>query len=95
MKILAKPDGSGLLSLFYEHDWDAAEASLLRALALDARYPLAVGGLAQLLAALGRHNEAVFLMRQACDLDPFASYSAIMFGWALTMPAITKHRSRN
>ena len=68
---------------FYEHDWDAAEASLLRALALDARYPLAVGGYAQLLAALGRHNEAVFLMRQACDLDPFASYSAIMFGWAL------------
>lgn len=68
---------------FYEHDWDAAEASLHRALALDARYPLAVGGLAQLLAALGRHNEAVFLMRQACELDPFASYSAIMFGWAL------------
>ena len=22
-------------------------------------------------------------MRQACELDPFASYSAIMFGWAL------------
>ena len=52
---------------FYEHDWDAAEASLLRALALDARYPLAVGGYAQLLAALGRHNQAVFLMRQACE----------------------------
>jgi DNA-binding winged helix-turn-helix (wHTH) protein/tetratricopeptide (TPR) repeat protein len=68
---------------FYEHDWDAAEASLLRALALDVRYPLALGGYAQLLAALGRHDEAVFLMRQACELDPFASYSAIMFGWAL------------
>ncbi len=68
---------------FYEHDWDAAEASLLRALSLDARYPPAVGGYAQVLAALGRHDEAVFLMRQACELDPFASYSAIMFGWAL------------
>jgi tetratricopeptide (TPR) repeat protein len=68
---------------FYEHDWDAAEASLLRALSRDARYPLATGGYAQLLAALGRHNEAVFLMRQTCELDPFASYSAIMFGWAL------------
>ena len=68
---------------FYEHDWDAAEACLLRALSLDARYPLAIGGYAQLLAAMGRHNEAVFLMRQACDLDPFVSYSAIMFGWAL------------
>jgi DNA-binding winged helix-turn-helix (wHTH) protein/tetratricopeptide (TPR) repeat protein len=68
---------------FYEHDWDAAEVCLLRALSLDARYPLAIGGYAQLLAAMGRHNEAVFLMRQACDLDPFVSYSAIMFGWAL------------
>jgi len=68
---------------FYEYEWDAAEANLLRALALDARYPLALGGYAQLLAALGRHEEAVFLMRQACELDPFASYTAIMFGWAL------------
>jgi serine/threonine-protein kinase len=68
---------------FYEHDWDAAEASLLRALSIDARYPLAVGGYAQLLAALGRHDEAVFLMRQACELDPLSGYSAIMFGWAL------------
>jgi DNA-binding winged helix-turn-helix (wHTH) protein/tetratricopeptide (TPR) repeat protein len=68
---------------FYEHEWEAAEASLLRALAIDARYPLAVSGYAQLLAALGRHEEAVFLMRQACELNPFAGYTAITFGWAL------------
>jgi DNA-binding winged helix-turn-helix (wHTH) protein/tetratricopeptide (TPR) repeat protein len=68
---------------FYEHDWEGAEANLLRALALDARYPLAIGGYAQLLAALGRHKEAVFLMRQACELDPLSGYSATMFGWAL------------
>jgi DNA-binding winged helix-turn-helix (wHTH) protein/tetratricopeptide (TPR) repeat protein len=68
---------------FYEHDWEAAEANLLRTLASDARSPLAVGGYAQLLTSLGRHEEAVFLMQQACSLDPFAGYSAIMFGWAL------------
>ena len=68
---------------FYELDWNSAETNLLRALAIDARYPLAVGGYAQLLAVLGRHEEAVFLMRQACELDPFAGYTAIMFGWAL------------
>jgi DNA-binding winged helix-turn-helix (wHTH) protein/tetratricopeptide (TPR) repeat protein len=68
---------------FYEHEWEAAETSLLRALAMDARYPLAVSGYAQLLAALGRHEEAVFLMRQACELNPFAGYTAITFGWAL------------
>lgn len=68
---------------FYEHEWEAAEASLLRALAMDAKYPLAVSGYAQLLAALGRHEEAVFLMRQACELNPFGGYTAITFGWAL------------
>jgi len=68
---------------FYEHDWNAAETNLLRALALDARYPLAVGGYSQLLAVFGRHDEAVFLMRQASELDPFAGYTAILFGWAL------------
>jgi tetratricopeptide (TPR) repeat protein len=67
----------------YEHAWDAAETSFLRALALDPKYPLALGGYAQLLAALGRHEEAVLLLHQACELDPFASYSALMFGWAL------------
>ncbi len=73
----------GYYQFFYEYDWDSAETTLLRALALDARYPLAIGGYAQLLAALGRHEEGIFLMRQACELDPFASYTAIMFGWSL------------
>jgi DNA-binding winged helix-turn-helix (wHTH) protein/tetratricopeptide (TPR) repeat protein len=68
---------------FYEHEWDAAEANFLRSLASDARSPLAVGGYTQLLTSLGRNEEAVFLMQQACTLDPFAGYSAIMFGWAL------------
>jgi DNA-binding winged helix-turn-helix (wHTH) protein len=79
---------------FYEHDWDGAEANLLRALALDAKYPLAIGGYAQLLAALGRHKEAVFLMQQACELDPLSGYSATMFGWALYY-ARTMHLSHN
>jgi tetratricopeptide (TPR) repeat protein len=67
----------------YEHDWNAAEADLLRALAIDAGYSPALGGYAQLLVALGRHEDAVDMMRRACDLDPLSGYTGIMLGWAL------------
>ena len=68
--------------LFYAHDFNAAEAHLVRALAVDPRCPLALGGYAQLLAALGRHEDAIGLMRRACELDPFSSYTGVMLGWA-------------
>ena len=67
----------------YEHNWSAAEASLLRALAIDPAYPLALGAYAQLLAALGRHDYAVEMMRRARDVDPYSGYTGIMFGWTL------------
>lgn len=67
----------------YEHNWSAAEASLLRALAIDPAYPLALGAYAQLLAALGRHEYAVEMMRRARDVDPYSGYTGIMFGWTL------------
>jgi len=69
--------------LIYEHDWNAAESSLMRALAIDSRYPMAIGGYAQLLAALGRHEDAVFMMRRARELDPFSGYAGLMLGFAL------------
>lgn len=67
----------------YEHNWNATEASLLRALAIDPTYPIAVGAYAQLLSALGRHDHAVEMMRRARDVDPYSGYTGIMFGWAL------------
>jgi DNA-binding winged helix-turn-helix (wHTH) protein/tetratricopeptide (TPR) repeat protein len=69
--------------LFYEHDCNTAETNLVRALALDPRCPLALGGYAQLLAALGRHEDSIGLMRRAYDVDPFSSYTGVMLGWAL------------
>jgi TolB-like protein/Tfp pilus assembly protein PilF len=69
--------------LFYEHDCNAAEANLVRALAVDPRCALALGGYAQLLSALGKHEDAVGLMRRAYDVDPFSSYTGVMLGWAL------------
>ncbi len=69
--------------LMYEHDWEAAEANLVRALNINPGYPLALGAYAQLLATLGKHQDAVRMLRQARDLDPFASYTGMMLGWAL------------
>jgi TolB-like protein/Tfp pilus assembly protein PilF len=69
--------------LFYEHDYNAAETNLVRALAVDPGCPLALGEYAQLLAALGRHEDAVGLMRRACDANPFSSYTGVMLGWTL------------
>jgi len=69
--------------LLYEHDWNSAEADLVRALAMDAGYSPALGGYAQLLVALGRHEEAVAMMRRAYDLDPLSGYTSVMLGWVL------------
>jgi DNA-binding winged helix-turn-helix (wHTH) protein/tetratricopeptide (TPR) repeat protein len=68
---------------FYQHDSNAAEASLLRALTINPGYPQALGAYGQLLTALGRHKDAVAMMRRACDVDPFSGYTAIMLGWTL------------
>ena len=54
--------------LLYEHDWNAAETALVRALAIDPGCQLALGAYAQLLAAVGKHEDAVAMMRRACDL---------------------------
>jgi TolB-like protein/Tfp pilus assembly protein PilF len=67
----------------YEHDCNAAEANLVRALAVDPRCSVALGGYAQLLSALGKHEDAIGLMRRAYDVDPFSSYTGVMLGWAL------------
>ncbi len=69
--------------LFYEHDWNAAESSLVRALSINPGHPPALGGYAQLLAALGQHEDAVSMLRRACDLNPLAAYPGIMLGLAL------------
>ena len=67
--------------LLYQHDWNAAEADLVRALAIDPGDSLARGGYAQLLVALGRHDDAVAMMRRACDLDPLSGFRWLLLGF--------------
>lgn len=68
---------------FYDLDFHAAEADLIRALSIDSGCQLALGAYAQLLAIVGRHEDGVAMTRRGCDLDPFSCYNRIMLGWAL------------
>jgi len=65
----------------YERDWGATEADLVRSLAIDPHYPIALGGYAQLLVVLGRGEDAVAMMQRACDSDPLSAYTTMMMGW--------------
>ena len=58
--------------LFYDRDLGTAEQEFKRALACDPAYPTAHQWNAFLLAARGRHDEAIACARMAHDLDPLS-----------------------
>jgi tetratricopeptide (TPR) repeat protein len=57
---------------YYEWDFSGAEAAFQRALELEPRYATAHQWYAELLSAMGRHDEALIEIRRATDLDPFS-----------------------
>mgnify|MGYP003694447735 CR=1 FL=1 len=56
----------------HEYRWQEAEASFERALELNANYATAHHWFSSLLAALGRHDEAIREIRRAEAIDPFS-----------------------
>lgn len=64
----------------YEWDWDGAETSFQRALALDPNYATAHEWYGTLLDALGRHDEARVELERAVDLDPLSAISNAVLG---------------
>jgi len=62
----------GHLQHRWRYDWEAAEASFRRAIELDPNYASAHHWLAELLAELGRREEALAMARRAVELDPLA-----------------------
>jgi TolB-like protein/DNA-binding winged helix-turn-helix (wHTH) protein/Tfp pilus assembly protein PilF len=62
----------GIVSLFYDWDWPAAERELTRAIALDPQYAQAYLFQAWYFATLGRSSEAVGAAEHARDLDPLS-----------------------
>jgi serine/threonine-protein kinase len=62
----------GALKLWWQWDWSGAEAELRRALVLSPNNTLASVRLAELLTAFDRREEAIAVIQQAFELDPFS-----------------------
>lgn len=66
---------------WFEWDWEAAEQSYKRAVALNPNYATAHDGYAMLLCARGRFDEAIEQINRAGDLDPLSRIIAVHSGW--------------
>lgn len=62
----------GMMSFWYDWDWQAAEKQFLRALDLDPKSSEAHFGYAHLLSNSGRHEKALEEIRLARELDPLS-----------------------
>ena len=60
----------GRVKMEYDWAWDAAEADLTHAVALNASSVEALAATAEFLSVMGRHDEAIETMEQARRLDP-------------------------
>ncbi len=59
----------GMVRFEYDWDYDEAERAFLHAIQLQPHLPIARQWYAELLSALGRHDEAIFQAREAAELD--------------------------
>ena len=71
----------GDLHRLAQWDWDAAEASYVQAMACNPSSETAPRNYGLMLAALGRHAEAVEMVERACDLDPLCFAANLAAGW--------------
>jgi tetratricopeptide (TPR) repeat protein len=62
----------GYVLRFYDWDWPRAEREFLRAVELNPGYATGRRWYAQLLSALGRHEEAIAEVERALELDPLS-----------------------
>jgi serine/threonine protein kinase/tetratricopeptide (TPR) repeat protein len=70
----------GLAEMWVLLDWQAAEASYERALALAPGDANALSGYGQLLSIVGRGPEAVEALKKASALDPLSAHTAYFLG---------------
>ncbi len=71
----------GFRKMAFVWDWAGAEASMMKALAVEPNHSGALGGLGLLKLALGRSDEAVALMQRSLRADPLrvASHHNLAF----------------
>ncbi len=77
------------LKTWFEWDWEAGEASFLRAIELNPNYPMARVYYSNLLCFLNRHEEAVAQGERALELDPLNSL--FMAIYANTLVSLGKY----
>ena len=73
----------GLIRAYGRWDWEGAEESGRRAMALDPQLIFARTWMSLLLSARGRFDEAVAMARSAIPIDPLGALAWTMAGWAL------------
>ncbi len=71
----------GVVRFYYDWDWTGAESSFKRALELNPDDAVALHGYAELLAAIGRLDEAFTMISRAHDLDPLSLTINAGLGW--------------
>jgi tetratricopeptide (TPR) repeat protein len=59
----------GIIKMYYDWDWEAAETELKRAVQIKPSYVTAHHWYAEYLSAMGRHEEAIAEIRRAHELD--------------------------
>ena len=69
----------------YDWDWRGAEREYRRALELNRNYPHTHRSYADLLSAVGRHQEALQENRKAQELDPISCAIRMQGAWTLYM----------
>lgn len=81
---LAAPHATlGYAALYYEWDWEGAEAAFRRSIELDPGYSTARQWYSNHLTAMGDFEAAVREMRMAQDLDPLSLIANAALGWVL------------
>ncbi|UCC72808.1 MAG: tetratricopeptide repeat protein [Gemmatimonadota bacterium] len=73
----------GHVQLFYDWDWEGAEAAFRRAIELNPNYAPAPHWLAMCLMARARYTEAIQAVQQALALDPQSPYVRMNVGYIL------------
>ena len=74
----------GFIAETYEYDWDEAEASFQRAIALSPHYATAYHWYGNYLDGLGKEpDRALAMLEKAHELDPLAPMIHSNLGWAL------------
>ncbi|MBS1797529.1 MAG: tetratricopeptide repeat protein [Acidobacteria bacterium] len=82
----------GFVTTIHDWDWNRAEELFKRALELSPNYSNAHEWYSNLLAAVGRHDEAVAASTRSVELNPLSGRASVMHAWLLYQ---TRHFRRS